>query len=312
MSTTGDRALQEGAAWLDVSNRGRLRATGEDRLRLLHALATNPVEGVPPGGGTRAFFLNPQGRIQAFCRLYVSEEEVLLDTDARRRERLAEYLDSYIIMDDVTLEDVTAETAAVAIEGPRAVAVVEQALGVEIPAERDAHTAAGNWRVFHSALSGPEGCWILAARDDREALIERLEAAGAVAASAEDFNRLRVVHRIPALDDDYFDSNIPHETQQLEWVCFTKGCYTGQEIVERVRSQGRVNRLLTPVEVAGGAPPATVEIVADGKAVGELTSPVIAPSGESVLGFAILRRAAAEGLLEMTVDGRPVRVLPWP
>lgn len=309
---TADTALQQAAAWLDVSARGRLRATGEDRVRLLHALATNVVEGIGPGSGTRAFFLNPQGRIQAFCRLYVGEDEVLLDTDGRRRERLAEYLESYIIMDDVTLEDVTAETAAIAVEGPQAVAAVERALGCTVPAERDAHLAAGARRVFRSSLSGADGCWILTDAGDRDALIAELEAAGAVAASAEDFERLRVVNRIPSFDDDYFDSNIPHETQQLDWVCFTKGCYTGQEIVERVRSQGRVNRLLTPVEVAGGELPRTAEIVSGGKAVGTLTSPVAAPQGESVLGFAILRRAAAEGLEEMTLDGRVVRPLPWP
>lgn len=312
MLTTGERALLEGAAWLDVSGRGRLRATGEDRVRLLHALATNPVEGVAPGAGTRAFFLNPQGRIQAFCRIYVSQEEILLEIDGRRREHLAEFLESFIIMDDVTLEDVTSESAAIAVEGPCAIQTVQKALdGLQPPAEPDAHIAAAPWQVFRSSLSGQDGCWILTERSWRDDLIARLETAGAVAAADPDFERLRVINRVPSLDDDYFDSNIPHETQQLQWVSFTKGCYTGQEIVERVRSQGRVNRLLVPVEVLGEDLSQSSQVLLDGKVVGEVTSPVIALEGDRVLGFAILRRQAVEGSMGLSVDGRELRVLPW-
>jgi folate-binding protein YgfZ len=312
MATTGDRALREGAAWLDISGRGRLRATGEDRARLLHALATNPVEGLADGAGTRAFFLNPQGRIQAFCRIYVSAEEILLDTDARRRERLAEYLDSYIIMDDVTLDDVTSATAAIAVEGPKALETVASALdGLTPPAARDAHAAAGSYRVFRSSLSGQDGCWILADRSGRDDLVAKLEAAGAFAAVDADFAQLRVVNRVPSLDDDYFDSNIPHETQQLQWVSFTKGCYTGQEIVERVRSQGRVNRLLTPIEVDGAELPVSREVLLDDKPMGEITSPTPVPDENRLLGFAILRRQAVEAAAGLSIEGREVRALPW-
>ncbi len=313
MSTTGDRALREGAAWLDISDRGRLRASGEDRVRLLHALATNPVEGLGDGGGTGAFFLNPQGRIQAFARIYVGAGEVLLDTDARRRERLAAYLDSFIIMDDVTLGDVTAATAAIAVEGPRSADIVERALdGLRFPERPHAHAAAVPWRVFSSALSGQSGGWILADSNRKSELIERLEAAGAVAAAPPDFQRLRVVSRVPSLDDDYFDTNIPHETQQLRWVSFTKGCYTGQEIVERVRSQGRVNRLLTPLEIDGSEALGSLQALLLGEPVGEVTSPVLALEEDRLLGFAILRRQAMEAPAGLSVDGREARVLPWP
>lgn len=312
MNTTANTALSDGAAWLDCSSRARLRATGEDRLRLLHALATIPVDKLAPGQGTRTFFLNPQGRVQAFCRLYVSADAVLLETDARRRQRLAEYLESFIIMDDVTLEDVTDDTAAVAVEGPRAVEIVERALEAQqLPNEPEAHIESGPWRIFRSSLSGEDGCWVMTARAGREELIARLEAAGAIAADRADFERQRVWNRVPSLDDDYFDSNIPHETQQLQWVSFQKGCYIGQEILERVRSQGRVNRLLAPVEIEGGALPAGRELMQGGKVVGKLTSPVPAPGGEQLLGFAILRRQAMDNPAGLTLEGRKVQPRGW-
>ncbi|MEZ5393648.1 MAG: hypothetical protein R2724_12450 [Bryobacterales bacterium] len=127
--TDGYQALRDGAGLLDISARTRIRATGEDRLRLLHALATNPVEAIQPGHGTETFFLSPQGRIQAHCRIYVFPDDVLVETSAQRRQSLLDYLDSYIIMDDVTLEDVTEQTAAFSVEGARADAIVLAAFG---------------------------------------------------------------------------------------------------------------------------------------------------------------------------------------
>ena len=313
MTTPGDRALHEGAAWLDLSARARLEAHGEDRVRLLHALATMPLTGLAPGAGARAFFLSSQGRIQSFCRFYVQDECVLVETDARRRGPLREYLDRYIIMDDVTLDDVTDRTAAIGVEGPLAADVIAAALeGLRPPAEPDAHVAAGPWRALASTLSGQDGGWILTDAGRKDELIERLERAGAIAATPDDLLRMRAHNRIPAFDDDFFDSNIPHETQQLQWVSFSKGCYIGQEIVERVRSLGQVNKLLVQLEVDGPEPPASREVVFDGKPAGTLTSVAASWDGRRILGFAILRRAALEAGADLRVDGRAARALPWP
>ena len=103
----GYQALREGAAWFDVSDRARLRLKGEDRIRLLHALASNAIEGVEPGGSVETFFLTPQGQIVARCRVHVEADSLLVETDAVSRQPLLDYLDSYIIMDDVTVADET-------------------------------------------------------------------------------------------------------------------------------------------------------------------------------------------------------------
>ncbi|MBI1357156.1 MAG: hypothetical protein GC160_22685 [Acidobacteria bacterium] len=313
MLTPGEKALCEGAARLELCDRARLEAFGEDRVRLLHALATMPIADLDPGEGTQTFFLSPQGRIQAFCRLYVMEDRVLLETDPRRRAALQSYLDGYVIMDDVTLEDRTAATAAIAVEGPGARETIARALdGLAPPAEPHAHAADGPWRVFASSLSGQDGGWIMTEAERKAELLERLDRAGASPASASDLLRVRVSNRIPSFDEDYFDTNIPHETQQLQWVSFNKGCYVGQEIVERVRSLGQVNKLLVPLEVEGAAELTNAEVLFDGRPTGTLTSVVESLEGGARRGFAILRRVAVEAGTDLLVDGRTARILPWP
>src|SRR5580658_10567823 len=119
-STAGHEALTASAALLDLSKRGRIRVTGEDRARLLHAMTTNHVQQMKPGDGIYVFFLNAQGRILADAYVLCFEDHFLLDTAPETREALLAHLDHYIIADDVTLEDVTEQTFSFALEGPKA------------------------------------------------------------------------------------------------------------------------------------------------------------------------------------------------
>ena len=214
-------------------------------------------------------------------------------------------------MDDVTLEDVTAQTAAFALEGPNADGVARAALGGAPDAGPHGHCSIGETSLYRSTLSGSAGLWISTPPERSADIRQRLLAAGASEVAPEDLEIVRVENRIPELDSDYFDTNIPHETQQLQIVSFTKGCYTGQEIVERVRSQGRVNRVLAPVEIEAPSPTGDVGVNFQGKGVGKATSLVSSPRTGKLAGFAILRREAAEPGTDITVGGAPGRVLSW-
>src|SRR6266404_5485699 len=101
----GYKELREKAAFLDLSARGKIFASGEDRARLLHAMTTNHVQQLAPGHGCYAFFLNPQGRILSDVNLFALPGRILLDLEPETRERVYQHLDHYIIADDVTLED---------------------------------------------------------------------------------------------------------------------------------------------------------------------------------------------------------------
>src|SRR4026208_1066590 len=116
----GYQALRSGAAWLDLSTRGKIIARGEDRARLLHAMTTNHVQQLQPGEGCYAYFLNPQGRILADVNLFRRPEDFLLDVEPETREPLYQHLAKFIIADDVTLEDATSALATLDLEGPEA------------------------------------------------------------------------------------------------------------------------------------------------------------------------------------------------
>ena len=118
--SSGYDALRGGAAWLDLSARGRIYVTGEDRARLLHAMTTNHIQQLQPGEGCYAFFLNAQGQIQADVNILCLADRFLLDTEPETRERVFRHVDKYVIADDVALEDVTESLACLALEGPRA------------------------------------------------------------------------------------------------------------------------------------------------------------------------------------------------
>ena len=126
-------ALREHSAWLDLSARGKIRVSGEDRARLLHAMTTNHVQQLKPGDGCYAFFLNAQGRILGDVNLFCFADYFLLDTEPETRHKLYEHLDRYIIADDVTLTDETENLSTIALEGSRIRAAMLEKLFAHLP-----------------------------------------------------------------------------------------------------------------------------------------------------------------------------------
>src|SRR6185437_2870275 len=110
---TSYEALRSETAWIDLSSRGKIRVTGDDRARLLHAMTTNHISGMQRGEGLYAFFLNAQGRILADACIYNLGEALLLDTEPEVGTKVLEHLDKYIIADDVELDDQTITWSAV-------------------------------------------------------------------------------------------------------------------------------------------------------------------------------------------------------
>jgi aminomethyltransferase len=281
--TEGYRALREAAAWFDLSARGRIRAAGEDRKRLLHAMTTNHVEGLEPGGGVYAFFLNAQGRVLADVIVLCREEDLLLSVEPETREKVYQHLDRFIIADDVALEDITETTAEIAVEGPLAAEALSGA-GAGLPQEPWQFTKWGEWIVVKAAAAGGEGYRIIGPREMPSWLQALPEAA------PEDVLAVRLEHGLPRYGDDITEAQIAHETRQMHALHFNKGCYLGQEIVERVRSRGHVNRLLAPLRIEDRTPPAPgAKILAGGQEAGEITSAAYSPAQGCVRALGYVR-----------------------
>jgi aminomethyltransferase len=302
---TGYSALHEHAAWLDISSRGSIRATREDRLRLINAITTNDVAGLSPGQGTYAFFLDAQGRILSDALILVAGGHIVLDCEPERAGFLFAHLDRYIIMDDVAIEDISHQRTLLAIEGPRAGDVAAALTGGALPAAQPfSHAVSGSTAILRASLTGQPGIWLAYSPAQHAEVVSRLRAEGAVAASAEDFNVVRVENRKPRYGEDFGEQTLAQESGQMHAVSFTKGCYLGQEIVERIRSQGQVRRKLTAIEWDSASPPAAGSpIEFEGREAGRVSSPVFSPRRKLSLSFSILRSEAADPDAELLCAG---------
>jgi len=271
--TPGYQALRENAAWLDLSARGRIVARGRDRARLLHNLTSNEVKKMVPGQGCYAFLLNPQGRIQADLCLFCFDDRFLLDTEPELRAKVAQHIRRYIIADQVELEDATAQSACVEVAGPAAPAILQG------PDVDYSHVPWDECTAARVTVTGQPGYRIFCPAENKPGVVARLEAAGAIAATAEDARIVRIENGVPRFGDDIRDTSLPQETRQMHAVSFTKGCYLGQEIVERIRARGHVNRQLVRLEFDGNHAPEGAEI----------TSSVISPSTGKTVALAYVR-----------------------
>jgi len=295
----GYEALREKAGWIDLSARGKIVVTGEDRARLLHAMTTNHVQQLEPGGGCYAFFLNTQGRILGDVNILCRDRDFLLDTEPETHAPLAAHLDHYIIADDVTLEDITERMATIAIEGPRS-AEAAAALGLVLPASPGAFGGVRDVMIANLSHTGAPGFWLIAPADAKDVLVGDLEAAGVAEADAEAARVVRIENGKPRYGEDVTGAHLPQETQLLQALHFSKGCYIGQEIVERVRSRGHVNRLLVRLLIEAETAPARGAVVeAAGKPAGEITSAAFSPAlGKTVaLGYVRAEHARPEAAL---------------
>lgn len=305
----GYQALRETAAWLDLGGRGLIRATGEDRARLLHAMTTNHVQQLAPGQGCYAFFLNAQGRILGDVNLLCRGQDFLLDTEPETREKLYAHLDRYIIADDVTLEDLTPSMTALAVEGPDADQAA-RVLGVPLPEEPYAFREWGTRMAARLSFTGAPGWRLLAPAAEKPGLIGMLETAGLPGAGPEAARVVRFEHGRPRYGDEITEAQLPQETRLTHALHFSKGCYLGQEIVERVRSRGHVNRLLTRLEVdAAQAPAAGVPVLSRDREAGAVLTAVFSPGLGKALAFAYLRAELLTPGAAFTIAGAPARAL---
>jgi len=259
-----------------LSDRAKITVTGADRMRWLNGMVTNNIRDLPVGRGVYAFLLNPQGHILGDLYAYNRGDSLILDTEHSQLEKLLSIFDHYIIMDDVEVAEVSSKLTALGITGPRARAVLRSA-GVEFPDLEPMQFADVTWKgaaltVVRKDNPGVETyeMWLEPANVTslKDALIE----SGAKPVGATVLELFRIACGIPCYGQDIRERDLPQETEQARALHFSKGCYIGQEIVERIRSRGAVHRSFTGFEVQGELPAPGAKVQAEGKEVGEITS----------------------------------------
>ena len=313
--------LRESVAVVDKNYLAYLEFTGPDRVRYLNAILTNDIKGLLQDQGNVSLFLNPQGHIQAEIETQARADKMFCVSHAMIRERLLPELDKYIIMDDVTLTDRTEEYATLAVEGPKAPVVIAELTGIPLGdleewESRDVFVKGIACRIVRRTPGRDPSGEFLLPRNRAAELWEILGGAakqhGGGTAGYQALNSVRLEQGIPWFSYDFDERRIPHEAGlQNSHISYTKGCYTGQEIVERVRSRGQVNRVRVSLQFeTKEAPAASTPLVSEGKEVGSVTRAGFSPALNSFIGMGYLRRErSAEGMVVEAAGSKATVIL---
>jgi folate-binding protein YgfZ len=299
-------ALLRGAAVHDLGWLRRIAVRGEDRFRWLSGMVTNAVETLPDRSGAYNLVLNAQGRIQGDVYVWRSGENLELEITSEQCEVLLGHFDGFIIMDDVELIPLP-DQAALGITGPDADAILAK-LGLPLLSEELMSTTSVAAEIpiqlFRSYGTVVSHYVLWASIEDIPGLWQAVLAAGASPVGAASLETLRIVEGIPAYGIDIQSRDLAQETNQTRALSFTKGCYLGQEIVERIRSRGQVHRHLRAVEVVpdepGKMPASGTELSSpniSGKPAGILTSVATLEldGAQRIFGIAMIRAEAEVG-----------------
>lgn len=269
------RALTETCGIYDLGWRGKLAFRRDDRVRWMNGMVTNNIRDLGPNHGNYNFVLNAQGRIQGDLYIYHRRDHLLGDTELSQVEPLLKLLNSFIIMDDVEIIDISGQLTSIGVQGPRAAEVLKRA-GIE-PGCADPLIVCdlqdGENRFSLTRMAGEDHLtyelWLTP--EYATVLWKKLVDAGVRPVGTDALEKFRVMAGVPKYGQDIRDRDLPQETGQQHALSFTKGCFIGQEIVERIRSRGNVHRSFTGFvlesRVEPGAP-----VTRDGKVLGEITS----------------------------------------
>jgi len=309
-------ALATGAAVHDLGWQRRVAVRGEDRFRWLSGMVTNMVADLAPNSGAWNLVLNAQGRIQGDLVVWREDDRLELEIAADQYERLIKHLEHFIIMDDVELAPLNGEAAGEAgpeailgLTGPLAGEVLER-LSLPTLAEPMTGTRV-EWNGVDIRLVRGYGAivphyelWVPEAMLGK--LWKYMLTAGAMPVGCVAIEAFRIAEGIPLYGMDMVERDLPQETSQMRALHFSKGCYLGQEIVERIRSRGNVHRHLRQLEIEGPIPSTGTELSLDGAAAGQITSAaqLATGTGNRVFALGMIRgEAEARDLPLGFVDG---------
>src|SRR5438874_5437584 len=280
-------AARSTVALIDLAHRGLVQFTGPDRLSFLQGMLSNDLRVLKPFDGQYATILTQQGKVVADVRVLCSLNSFYLDCWENLKEKVVEHLNRYLVADDVEIADRSEEYTCISLQGPNSELLLRTLVAnAELPARAKQH-----------AMIDVNGAAVCMVREDRYRLpgfdlivplanisniAEQLTSAGKQYAAAwvgeQAQNILRIEAGIPRYGVDFTEDNLLLETGLNDAVSFTKGCYLGQEVIERIRSRGHVNKKLVGFLLDGQGPArASALIYASDKEVGNVTSSVWSP-----------------------------------
>jgi folate-binding protein YgfZ len=330
-SSSAYHAARHTSAFIDLSRRGRIVVTGDDRASYLQGLLTNDITTLPSGAGCYSAYLTPQGRMLADMQVLNLGVELLLDVHPSVTAMLVDRLQKFVFAEDVTIQDRTTLWTAFGLHGPESTRVVSDLL--HLGQENDLASAGPGIEAASEIVEYSEyrhrggrfeGVPVLVVRSDEigergftlytdatvgTQLADALVGAGAEALDVATFDLLRVEAGRPAFPVDLGPDTIPLEAGiEDRAISMTKGCYVGQEVIVRIlhRGQGRVGRRLVGLVFEPSAEPPDVGVSLrrrdDAQAVGVITSAVWSPALGRPIALGYVKRELAEIGTELVAD----------
>ncbi|MDF5711208.1 MAG: folate-binding protein [Nostoc sp. S4] len=290
------QAATEAVAICDRSGWGRIKVSGDDRLRFLHNQSTNDFLALKPGQGCDTVFVTSTARTIDLVTAYVREDAVILLVSPNRRQFLMEWLDKYIFFaDKVELSDITQYTNTLSLIGPGSDAVIEKlGIGELIGQPYGSHQVytiapAEGVRIAVGSGFAIPGYTLTFPYTDKATVWDKLLEAGAVEMSDRAWEVLRILQGRPAPDAELTDDYNPLEAGLWQTISFNKGCYIGQETIARLNTYKGVKQHLFGVKLSAAAEVGSAIAIGDEK-VGKLTSYTQTP--DSYFGLAYIRTKA--------------------
>lgn len=290
--------LRRGCGLLDAGFRSMLVATGEDRGSFLQGMLTNDVKSLAPNRGVGAAHLTVQGRVISDMRVYALEDALWIDVPVHRREALRTTLERFIVADDVELNEPADVSVLLCLEGPRSIEVGERLFGRELstlpPMAMAPVTFSGHpLRVAAVSHAGEAGLVIYGPPVAAAPLWNEARALGAVPVGMDALNVARIESGVPWYGFDMDESLIAPEVGLAEAISFTKGCYIGQEVVERAVARGRLQKKLVQLMCSGRiVPELGTRLLQNGDDIGWITSAAWSPAFKAIVGLCYVRRSA--------------------
>lgn len=319
-------SLDRGAMLTDRSVRGRMRLDGPRAAETLTGLVTNDVLALAPGHGLYADALSPKGRIVADIRAFARGDHLLVDVPPRARAGWDALVRKYVNPRTVAYHDVSAAMRQIAIAGADARAMLAPAAGLAREAlgalpmysHLDASIAGREVMIAHVPELEVECYELFVPADAFGAIWQRLVSAGASPGGLLAWEIARIENGRPEWGLDIDESTIPQEANhdELHAISYTKGCYTGQEVVARIHFRGHVNRHLRGLRLGENELPRehAVLLSADGKQVGDVRSSARSPRFGAIA-LVMVRREVEMGT-ELVVEREggvtPGRLVPLP
>lgn len=311
------RALRETAGVLDLSCRSRICLVGTDRARYLHGQVTNEVKKLAPGTGTYAAITTAKGKMESDVNIFCLADELLLDFEPGLTEAISQRLEKFIVADDVQIVDAAPHYGLLTVQGPKAAEVVT-ALGLietgMLPAKpydsvKASDAMLGDIYLANLPRLGTTGFDLYVPNNSLGAVADKLIAAakqaGGRACGWTAFETVRIDAGIPRFGADMDGNTIPLEAGiESRAISYSKGCYIGQEVINRIHSVGHVNRELRGLRLAEALPalPARGDkLFHDGKEVGMVTSTVRSPALNANIALGYVRREANQIGTDLTL-----------